>query len=73
MNIINIHIDETLDAENIELLKDELLHVPHVNHVEMRAELPHDLMVEFEEEYDIPMTVLSRLSNHGLHSYIAYG
>ena len=70
MNIVNIHIDETLDAGRIEELKKELMRVPHVCNVEMNPAVPHDLMVEYEEHHDMPMTLLSRLSQQGLHTDI---
>lgn len=70
MNIVNIHIDETLDAGRIEELKEELMRVPHVRNVEMNPAIPHDLMVEYEEHHDMPMTLLSRLSAKGLHTDI---
>ena len=73
MHIINVHIDETLDAENIKQLKEELMHVPHVSNVEINKNVPHDLMVEYEEEHGIPMTILDHLAKHGLHTDIEYG
>jgi hypothetical protein len=68
MNTICIHIDETLDTDEIEDVKDEIMHVPHVVNVEMNPRVPHDMTVEFEEHHNMPMIILSRLSEHGLHS-----
>jgi len=68
MHTLYIHIDEDLDPQQMAELKDELLHVPHVSHVELKPSVPHDILVEFEERRNIPMTILVRLSRRGLHS-----
>lgn len=72
MNVINIHIDETLDAGQLDALKEELVHVPHVANVELSPTVPHELMVEYEEHHNIPVRLLNRLSRHGLHPDIQY-
>jgi hypothetical protein len=72
MNTICIHIDEALDAPQMEVLKTELLEVPHIHNVEVNPDLPHDMLVEFDAHYDMPMTVLQQLSQHGLHPDIMY-
>ena len=72
MNIVSIHIDETLADRDIEQLKASLSTVPHVLHVQLNSVVPHDLMVEYEAHHNIPMTLLERLSKQGLHSDIQY-
>jgi hypothetical protein len=68
MHTICIHIDETLDASALQNLRDELLHVPHVSAVYTHPRLPHDVAVEIEERHNMPMNILARLSQRGLHT-----
>ena len=72
MNIVSIHIDETLADPDITQLKATLSAVPHVVNVELNTSVPHDLMVEYEEHHNIPVILLDRLSRQGLHSDIQY-
>ena len=72
MNIVSIHIDETLADPDIKQLKETLSAVPHVVNVELNASIPHDLTVEYEEHHNIPVILLDRLSRQGLHSDIQY-
>ena len=72
MNIVSIHIDETLADRDIKQLKQTLSAVPHVVNVELNTSVPHDLMVEYEEHHNIPVILLDRLSRQGLHSDIQY-
>lgn len=70
MHSINVHIDETISSKDIDTLRRKLLGEPHVNNVEMRAGMPHDILVEFEEDQDVPMHVLEMLKSRGLHADI---
>jgi hypothetical protein len=70
MHSINVHIDETMNDKAIDGLRRQLLDEPHVRHVEMRTERPHDMLVEFEEHHDVPMHVLEMLKHQGLHADI---
>ena len=49
MNVICIHIDETLATQDINHLKQSLTAMPHVVNVELNTSLPHDLVVECAE------------------------
>lgn len=70
MHSINVHIDETMKQGDIEGLRQQLLQDPHVSNVEMRSEMPHDMLVEFEERHDVPLHVLDMLKQRGLHADI---
>lgn len=70
MNAIRIHIKETLDETSVHGLKNELMHLPHISHVEMSPQYPHDVAIEFEENFNVPMQVLNYLGAHGLHTDI---
>jgi len=67
MNTVCIYIDENLDHATRSSVRNELLNVPHVVHVEMKDDTPHDVAVEFEPHHNIPMTLLTKLENKGLH------
>lgn len=72
MNVISIHIDETLDDRRLRELLEDLAHVPHVARVEPSPALRQELMVEYEEHHNVPMRVLNRLEQRGLHPDIQY-
>jgi len=70
MHAINIHIDETVSGNEVSGLCQEMLSAPHIRHVEMRSDHPHDMLVEFDEHHNVPMNVLEILRSHGLHADI---
>ncbi|HEY9148089.1 MAG TPA: hypothetical protein VIQ22_03675 [Gammaproteobacteria bacterium] len=70
MHSINVHIDETLKATDIDALRRQLLQEPYVSNVEMRTEMPHDMLVEFEAHHAIPQHVLDMLKARGFHADI---
>jgi len=70
MHAINVHIDETISGNKVGGLRQEMLSAPHVRNVEMRPEKPHDMLVEFDEHHNVPMSVLAILRSHGLHADI---
>ena len=41
--------------------------LPHVTNVEINNARPHDMLVEYEEHYNIPMLVMDKLHHKGLH------
>ena len=73
MHSIQVYIDETLDAKSLIDLKTMMLELPHVINVEINPSLPHDLLVEFEEHYNIPMLIMDKLHHRGLHPDIISG
>ncbi len=68
MNIMSIHIDETLADRDIKKLKFALAAIPHVVNVELNTSVPHHLMVECDEHYNMPVIILEKLFREGLHS-----
>ncbi len=72
MNIMSIHIDETLDDRNISRLRQDLFDLPHVFNVEIKSAIPHDLVVEYEEHHYMPVIILDKLAKQGLHTDIQY-
>lgn len=70
MHAICIHVDENMDEMLMNKIKSELMQDANICNVELNPRLPHDLLVEYKETPNLPMTVLERLSKHGLHSDI---
>lgn len=70
MNTINIHIDETIGSSEISGLRQELLSDPHVHNVMFNSDMPHDVVVEFDEHENVPIHLLDVFKEHGLHADI---
>ena len=70
MHTIYLRIDEDLDESSMRALRDELRGVGHITDVEVHVRTPHDMLVEFEEEYISPMAILRELGRHGVHADI---
>ncbi len=67
MHSIQVYIDEELDNQSLKKLRAMMKQLPHVTNVEINDERPHDLLVEYEEHYNIPMLVMDKLHHQGLH------
>ena len=67
MHTIQVYIDDDLDSKSINELKVLMQALPHVINVELNAIRPHDMLVEYEEHYNIPMLVMDKLHHQGLH------
>jgi len=67
MHSIQIYIDEELDSKSLDDLRVLMQKLPHVTNVEINNARPHDMLVEYEEHYNIPMLVIDKLHHKGLH------
>lgn len=67
MHSIQVYIDEELDSKALSNLKALMQELPHVTNVEINNARPHDMLVEYEEHYNIPMLVMDKLHHKGLH------
>jgi hypothetical protein len=47
--------------------------VGHITDVEVHPRTPHDMLIEFEEQYISPMEILRELNRHGVHGDIVSG
>jgi hypothetical protein len=47
--------------------------VGHITDVEVHPRTPHDILIEFEEQYISPMAILRELNRHGVHGDIVSG
>lgn len=67
MNTIQVHVDETLNKDQLGALRKKLLSIPHISDISMSPYDPHDFLVDFEEAHNIPIDVLHKLHQEGLH------
>lgn len=67
MHSIQVYIDDDLDSKSLNELRTLMQDLPHVTNVEMNSCSPHDILVEYEEHYNIPMLVMDKLHHQGLH------
>jgi len=67
MHTIQVYIDEELDKKTLAELKALMSALPHVTNVELNTASPHDMLVEYEEHFNIPMLVMDKLHHKGLH------
>lgn len=67
MRAIQIHFHDRLDTQRLDQVREQLMSLPHVNNVEVEAGKAHDVLVEFEERHNIPMSVMDVLHHQGLH------
>ena len=70
MHTICVRIDEDLDEGSMRALRDDMRGVGHITDVEVHARTPHDMLIEFEEEYISPTAILRELGRHGVHADI---
>jgi hypothetical protein len=73
MHTIYLRIDEDLDEPGMRTLQDDLRSVGHITDVEVHPRTPHDMLIEFEEQYISPMEILRELNRHGVHGDIVSG
>ncbi|HEB56894.1 MAG TPA: hypothetical protein ENI98_11465 [Gammaproteobacteria bacterium] len=67
MNMVQVYISETLNANRLRDVKDMMLTIPHVHNVEFNDKLPHDMLVEFDANYNVPISIVKKLENEGIH------
>jgi len=67
MHTIQVYIDDNLDSKALDEIKILMQGLPHVTKVELNTTRPHDMLVEYEEHYNIPMLVMDKLHHQGLH------
>lgn len=70
MHTIQVYIEDDLDPKSLDEIKALMQALPHVTNVELNSLRPHDMLVEYEESYNIPMLVMDKLHHQGLHSDI---
>lgn len=67
MNTVRIYIDENLDTSRLQNLKQLLENIPHVVDVEISAKEPHEVVVDYEEQQNMPVKLIEVLREKGFH------
>lgn len=67
MNTVRIYIDENLDVSRQQGLKQVLLEIPHVLDVELSVKEPHEVVVEYDEQENLPVRLIEVLREQGYH------
>ena len=64
MNTIRIHIDEKPDSQQ---LQNILYGISHVVDVETAKNDPRELVIEYEEDHNMPIKIIETLRSEGFH------
>jgi cell division septal protein FtsQ len=73
MHTIQVYIDETLDAKNLDELRKTLLSLPYIENVAINTDSPHDVLIEYEEHHVMPMQIVETMNKQGIHTDIISG
>lgn len=73
MHTIQVYIDETLDADGLNKLRNTLLSLPYVENVAINTSTPHDVLIEYEEHHVRPMQLVETMNRQGIHTDIISG
>lgn len=71
MNSVLIHVHDSLNDRQLKEVRDALMALPYVTDVEISRGDTQNLLVEYEEHHDVPITLVRMLEKRGLHSDIA--
>lgn len=67
MNTVRIYIDENLDTSHLRGIKQMIEAIPHVVDVEVSDKEPHEVVVDYEEQKNMPVKLIEVLRNQGYH------
>ena len=67
MNTVRIYIDENLDAYHLRSLKQAIQDIPHVLDVTFSEKEPHEVMVEYDAQQNMPVKIIETLRQQGYH------
>jgi hypothetical protein len=67
MRAIQIHFHDRLNNQLLDQVRTQLLSMPYISNVEIESGKAQDLLVEFEEHHNIPMSVMDVLHHQGFH------
>ena len=73
MHAVNLYINESLNEENFKQLRSDLMHDSHIVNVAYNSRMPHDMLVEYDETYVKPKSILGHFESLGLHADITGG
>lgn len=67
MNTVRIYIDENLDTARLKGLKQLIEDIPHVVDVAFSEKEPHEVVVDYEEQQNMPVKLIEVLREKGFH------
>ncbi|VAX10483.1 hypothetical protein MNBD_GAMMA25-1403 [hydrothermal vent metagenome] len=67
MHAVQVYIEETLNASRLQDVKNIMLTIPHVHNVEFNNKIPHDMLVEFDANHNVPIMIVEKLESEGIH------
>lgn len=67
MNTVRIYIDENLDVSRLMNLKQLIESIPHVIDVEVSEREPHEVVVDYEAQQNMPVKLIEILRAKGFH------
>jgi hypothetical protein len=67
MNTVRIYIDENLDASHLHGLEQLIKTVPHVVDVAISEREPHEVVVDYDEQQNMPVKLIELLRRQGYH------
>ncbi len=67
MNTVQVYIEETLNASRLQDVKNMMMTLPHVHNVEFNDKLPHDMLIDFDANYNVPISIVEKLESEGMH------
>ena len=73
MHAVNLYINENLNEKSFQDLKNELMMDSHVLNVAYHSRMPHDMLVEYDESFVTPSSIIGHIESHGLHVDITGG
>lgn len=73
MHSVNLYINETLNDSNFQAIKSDLMTDNHVINVAYHARQPHEMLVEYDEAYVSPSSIVDHIAAHGLHVDVTGG
>ncbi len=73
MHAVNLYIDETQNQNSFQNLKSGLMMDSHVENVAFNSKMPHDMLVEYDEAFVTPTSIINQLESQGLHVDVVGG
>ena len=73
MHAVNFYIDESQSQNSFQNLKRELMMDTHVTNVAFNSKMPHDMLVEYDEAFVSPTSIIEHLESQGLHVDVTGG
>lgn len=67
MNTVRIYLDEVIEGEQRDALVHSVQSIQHVVDVELSDRDPHELVVEYHAQQNMPVKLIEALRSQGYH------